>query len=107
MERPREKERDGDRQIFEPDRSAIPFVDFECKEASAVAVSGVTHSYAGAGQVAAAVFNVPSFDLPVPVGDCPLRCRHMSQREPLSLAPGFMATECDLTLALSAEMMGS
>src|SRR5262249_39247650 len=55
----------GERQIIELDLFAMPFVYFECDEAGALPISWVSHRLARAPVIAATVFNVPAFNLPV------------------------------------------
>src|SRR6266851_1676467 len=103
----REVEGDDYCQVIEPDRLAIPVVDLKCKEAGTVAGAGLAHRKAWACHIAAAVFDIPTFDRPLLAGDCPLLSRHATPRELFSLAARFTTNRCHLAPLGATEVIRS
>jgi hypothetical protein len=62
----------GDRQIVDLNLFAMSFVYFECDEAGAITVSRINHRLTRAPVIAATVFDVPAFNLPVLSRHCRL-----------------------------------
>src|SRR5262249_11782779 len=81
MKRARKIEGDNDSEIIEPHRIAITVIDFKRKEAGTVTGGGFAHRNARAYHVATAVFDVSSFNGPVPAGDRPRLSGYSAPRE--------------------------